>query len=136
MVLIKFSFQRTVTLFWLNLSQKKNYNIIHVCVTYKVKHVRGADSVKLVGHVPIELSFITNCFLQTHPNNFIIVEITGPQRLENGLAVPGKFTVFTRSAAKLKEQIMHIKELCKHMELEMIGSDLRKRNYSPALMQL
>jgi len=101
-----------------------------------VKHVRGADSVKLVGHVPIELSFITNCFLQTHPNNFIIVEITGPQRLENGLAVPGKFTVFTRSAAKLKEQIMHIKELCKHMELEMIGSDLRKRNYSPALMQL
>ena len=46
----------------------------------------------------------------------MIVEVTVPQRLENGLVVPGKFTAFTKSAVigqKLKEQIMHIKELCK-----------------------
>jgi len=101
-----------------------------------VKHVHGADSLKLVGHVPIELSFITNCFLQTHPDNFIIVEITGPRRLQNGLAVPGKFTAFTKNGAKLQEQITHIKELCKHVEKEMTGSDLGKRNYSPVLMPL
>ena len=102
-----------------------------------MKHVHGADSLKLVGHVPIELSFIiTNCFLQTHPDNFIIVQITGPRRLENGLAVPGKFTAFTKSAAKLKEQITHIAELCKHMEIEMTGSDLWKRNYATVLMPL
>ena len=68
--------------------------------------MHGAGRLKFVGHVPIELSFIINCFLQTHPNNFIIVEITGPRRLENGLVVPGKFTAFTKSAAigqKLKE---------------------------------
>ena len=101
-----------------------------------MKHVHGADSLKLVGDVPIELPFVTNCFLQTHSDNFIIVEITGPRRLKIGLAFPGKFTAFTKSAAKLKEQISHIKELRKHMEIEMIGSDLRKRNYSPVLMPL
>ena len=71
-----------------------------------------------------------------HPDNFIIIEITGPRRLENGLDVPGKFTAFTKSAAKLKEQITHVKELCRHMEIELTGSDLRKRNYSPVLMPL
>ena len=29
----------------------------------------------------------------------MIVEVTGPRRLENGLVVPGKFTAFTKSAA-------------------------------------
>ena len=103
-----------------------------------MKHVHGADSLKLGGHVLIDLSFITNCFLQTHPNNFIIVEKTGPRRLENGLVVPGKFTAFTNSAAigqTLKEQITHIKELCKHMEIEITGNDLRKRKYSPVLFE-
>ena len=48
----------------------------------------------------------------------VIVEVTGPRGLENGLVVPGKFTASTKSAAigqKLKEKILHIKELCKHM---------------------
>ena len=51
---------------------------------------------KVVGHVPIELS--SNCFLQTHPNNFIIIEITGSRRLAIVLVIPGKFMVFTKSA--------------------------------------
>ena len=46
--------------------------------------LHGTDSLKLAEPIPIELSFLIICFLQTHPNNFIIVEITGPQRLENG----------------------------------------------------
>ena len=38
----------------------------------------------------------------------------------------GKFTASTKSAVigqKLKEQIMHIKELCKHTELKTTISD-------------
>ena len=56
----------------------------------------------------------------------MIVEITGLRRLENGLVFPRTFTAFTKSAAMgqiLKGQIMHIKELCKHMEIEITGSD-------------
>ena len=56
----------------------------------------------------------------------MIVEVTVPRRLDNSLVVPGKLTAFTKSAAigqKLKEQ-MHIKELCKHMEMETTISDL------------
>ena len=34
---------------------------------------------KLVGHIVIELSFLIDCFLQTRPNNVIIVETTGPK---------------------------------------------------------
>ena len=39
----------------------------------------------------------------------MIVEVTGLQRPENGLVVPGKFTAFAKSAAigqKVKEQIV------------------------------
>ena len=45
------------------------------------------------------LIFIIIHFLQTHPDNLTIIEITGTQRLENGLAGPGKFIAFTNSAA-------------------------------------
>ena len=54
----------------------------------------------------------------------MIIEITGPRRLENGLVMPGKFTAFTKSAAiwkNFKEQITHPEELCKHMEIEITG---------------
>ena len=34
-----------------------------------------------------------------HPDNLTIIEITGTQRLENGLVGPGKFIAFTNSAA-------------------------------------
>ena len=60
----------------------------------------------------------------------MIVEVTGPRRPENGLVVPGKFTASTKSAVigqKLKEQIMHIKELYKHMEMETTRSDLTEK---------
>ena len=38
------------------------------------------------------------------------------------LAVPGKFTIFTKNAArkqKLKEEMTHVKELGKHMDREI-----------------
>ena len=60
----------------------------------------------------------------------MIVIVTGPRRLENGLFVLRKFSASTRSAAvgqKLKEKIMHIKELCKRMVLETTISDLTEK---------
>ena len=61
----------------------------------------------------------------------MIVEVTGPRRLENGLVVPGKFTASTKSSAigqKLKETVMHtVKELYKHMEMETTISDLTEK---------
>ena len=65
---------------------------------------------KLVGHIVIELSFLIDCFLQARPDNFIIVETTGPEGKRIALVVPGKLTTFTKSAAigqKLREQITH-----------------------------
>ena len=44
--------------------------------------------------------------------------------------MPGKFTASTKSAAirqKLKEQIKHIKELCKLTEMETTISDLTEK---------
>ena len=41
------------------------------------------------------------------------------------VVVPGKFAAFTKSTAtgqKLKEQITHIKYLCKHIEIEITGT--------------
>ena len=78
----------------------------------------------------LSFAFIINYFLQAHPNNFMIVEVTGPRRPENSLVVPGKFLAFTKSMAigqKLKEQIMHIKELCKNMEMEITVSDFTEK---------
>ena len=40
-------------------------------------YVHGTDSVKLADYILIELSFFINCFLQMHPNKFIINEIMG-----------------------------------------------------------
>ena len=64
-----------------------------------MKHVHGSDGLKLVGRILIDLSFLINSSPQTHPNNLIILEFTGPRRLENGLVLPGKFTAFSKSAA-------------------------------------
>jgi len=47
---------------------------------------------------------------------------------ENGLVVPRKFTAFTKSEKKLKEEITHKKELFKHvMDTEITGSDLTEK---------
>ena len=79
-------------------------------------------------------AFLYQLFSLTHPNNFIIVEINGPWRLENGLVGPGKLTAFTKSAETgqtLKEQKTRMKELCKHMEKERMEAE-NKLVYSPA----
>lgn len=54
--------------------------------------------------------FIIHSVLQMLLNNLIIVEIINPQKLENGIVIFEKLTVFTKSARigqKLKEQQAH-----------------------------
>ena len=55
------------------------------------------ESSKLVGHVPIELSFLVFTFLRAHEDNQVVVEVTGSRKLENGLVIPGTFRAVTRS---------------------------------------
>lgn len=53
--------------------------------------------------------------------------------------MPRKFTAFTKSATirlKLNQQITHIKDLLKHMEIEISGSEVTERNYVSVLIVL
>ena len=47
-----------------------------------------ADKDLLVGHIPMELSFFLNCFLDSDKENGMIAEVTGHRMQDNGLVVP------------------------------------------------
>ena len=51
------------------------------------KKVDG-DKDLLVGHIPMELSFLLKCFLDSDKENGMIAEVTGHRMRENGLVVP------------------------------------------------
>ena len=53
--------------------------------------------------------------------------------------MPRKFTAFTKSATirlKLNQQMTHIKDLLKHMKIEISGSELTVINYVSVLILL
>ena len=53
--------------------------------------------------------------------------------------MPRKFTAFTKSATirlKLNQQMTHIKDLLKHMKIEISGSELTEINYVSVLILL
>ena len=80
------------------------------------------ESSKLVGHVPIELSFLVFTFLRAHEDNQVVVEVTGSRKLENGLVIPGTFKAVTRSrrlGAKFYEELNKVKQLCAHMDISI-----------------
>ena len=54
---------------------------------------------KLVGHVPMELSYLMYAFLRAYDDNEVSVKVRSPRRLENGLVVPGTFKARTPSRA-------------------------------------
>ena len=45
----------------------------------------------LVGHLPMELSFLLCKFLESEENCGLLFSPTGPRLLEDGLVVPGKY---------------------------------------------
>ena len=55
------------------------------------------ESSKLVGHVPIELSFLVFIFLRAHEDNQVVVEVNRSRKLENDLVIPGTFKAVTRN---------------------------------------
>ena len=96
---------------------------------YPVGTYLEADN-KLVGHVPMELSFLTCIFtfLKACYENKVQVKVTGSRRLENGLVVPGSFLARTTSraiATKFEEETIRLKELCTHMDITV--EKLRRR---------
>ena len=46
-----------------------------------------ADKDLLVGHIPMELSFLLKCFLDSDKENGMIAEVTGQRMRENGLVI-------------------------------------------------
>lgn len=70
---------------------------------------------ELVGHVPIELSYLMYTFLRAYDDDEVSVKVTGSRRLENGLVVPGTFKVRTPSraiATKFERETLRLRELC------------------------
>ena len=59
------------------------------------------DRQKLVGHVPIELSFLLCKFL-THDSCILKFSPAGARMLEDRLAVPGTFSAFYKSRTMIK----------------------------------
>ena len=77
---------------------------------------------ELVGHVPMELSYLICTFLRAYGDNEVSVKVTGSRRLENGLVVPGTFKARTPSravATKFVRGILRLKELCAHMVISV-----------------
>ena len=94
---------------------------------YAVGTYLEADN-KLVGHVPMELSFLIFTFLKARHENNVQVKVTGSRRLENGFVVPRSFLARTTSraiATKFEEEIIRLKELCTHMDITV--EKLRRR---------
>ena len=80
-----------------------------------------ANNVRLVGHVPIELSRLVATFLNALQGNIVEVEVCGKRKREVGLVVPGIFKARTKSkvcARILHEELTRIKDTYTHFEFE------------------
>ena len=90
---------------------------------YAIWMYLGANtSSELVGHVPMEPSYLIYTFLRAYDDNEVSVEVTGSRRLENGLVVSGTFKVQTSSRAisiKFEREILYPKELCAHIDISI-----------------
>ena len=100
----------------------------HAVGTYRVSSKN--DSTQLVGHVPMELLFIICCFLRAHHNNFMIVKVADPRKLENGLVVPGSLTAFTQSVEMgriFKEELLRVQALFQHMDISITDCEFQEK---------
>ena len=78
---------------------------------------------KLVGHVPMERSFLIFTFLKARHENKVQVKVTGSRRLENGAFLAR--TTSRAIATKFEEEIIRLKELCTYMDITV--EKLRRR---------
>ena len=76
----------------------------------------------------MEFSFLIFTFLKALSENKVQDKVAGSKRLENELVVPGSFLTKTTSratATNFEEEIIHLKNLCTHMD--KIVEKLRRR---------
>lgn len=81
---------------------------------------------ELVGHVPIELSFLFFTFIKK-VNNEIFAEVKGGRKLENGLVIPVVYHVRgnQKHVKTFLEEIEKLKE-GKAMHMNLVASDVRR----------
>lgn len=84
----------------------------------------------LIGHVPIEISALTDYFLKESEENYVDVTVTGKRKREVGLVVPARYTAVTtdkRTANILFEQFKKKHEKYSHFELKIVTESIVKR---------
>ena len=84
---------------------------------------------RLVGHVPIELSFLFCKFIEKR-NNLIFAVVNGERKLENGLVVPSIYRSngnkkHTETFSEEKNKLKKGKAI--HMNIKI--SEIRKRTF-------
>ena len=98
---------------------------------YKQLEVEQKPEFILVGHLPMELSFLMHSFLKSRDDNILIAEVTGARKRENGLVVPcvyhGRSTSF-QVAKILKKQLIKASALFIHMKIEVSGTAIIKKS--------
>ena len=103
---------------------------------YSVGVFREQTGLKsLVGHVPIELSFLVFTFLTSDSGNVVLYKVSGARKLENGLVVPATFIVRTATFIvrtvrkkifeKIKTEIDRNKNICKHMNIDIYAHNVK-----------
>ena len=82
-----------------------------------------ADKDLLVGHIPMELSFLLKCFLDSDKGNGIIAEVTGHRMRENGLVVPCCYRARSRNlkiSDTLFQDLKNASSLCTHININVL----------------
>ena len=81
----------------------------------------------LVGHVPIEISALTDYFLKESEENYVDATVIGKRKREIGLVVPARYTAVTidkRTADILFEQLQKRREKYSHFEMKITTESL------------
>ena len=84
---------------------------------------------ELVGHLPIELSFLLCKFL-TREGCALEFSPTGARFLEDGLVVPGRYTAFSNNqkmVSILHQELERKVEKLKHMKLEVMQPKIKRK---------
>ena len=82
-----------------------------------------ADKDLLVGHIPMELSFLLNCFLDSDKENGMIAEVTGHRMRENGLVAPCCYRARSRNlkiAETLFQELKNASSLYTNMNFSLL----------------
>ena len=102
----------------MKIQEKKPRIMINTMSVFLSSRVRKER--RLVGHIPVELSSLTDYFLKIEETNRVIAEVTGKRKREVGRVVPAKFIASTmnrRFAHVLDSELNRKKEKYAHFEL-------------------